>query len=312
MKANPHQRSSRPEVDVSFVEPELAGWGHCVLRATSLPTSVMMDQPAGNIYLGPQQCAGASSATLSDLSKTDPPIRAIVNCTNAYPNHHESNGILYCRVPINDETGANILVYLEGTSDFIHHHVLKGHSVLVHCQMGISRSATVVIAYLMKHHDMSRDTAYRYVKERRPKIDPNPGFWDQLEVYEKRLGKKKESASHHAATFDRECVEQSMARYQTIRDIVDDMKELFPEIDSTIDAQGVLSTSLDYIFGRGVLDADLRWFGALCDVMKGSNPCTIVDSMLEDGSEFRDNWSGDVSSQDIDRVKAIIGSCSSV
>ena len=58
---------------------------------------------------------------------------------------------------------------------------------------------------------------YRYVKERRPKIDPNPGFWQQLEVYEERLG-KIESVSYRAATFDRGWVEQSMARYQTIRD----------------------------------------------------------------------------------------------
>jgi hypothetical protein len=50
------------------------------------------------------------------------------------------------RVPINDEIGANILAYLEDTSDFIHRHILKGHLVPVHCQMGISRSATVVIA----------------------------------------------------------------------------------------------------------------------------------------------------------------------
>jgi hypothetical protein len=42
--------------------------------------------------------------------------------------------------------------------------------------------------------------------------------------------------------------------------------------------------------------------------MKGFNPSTIVDLMLEDGSEFVDNWSGDVSSQDIDQVKAIDGS----
>ena len=48
------------------------------------------------------------------------------------------------RVPINDEIWANILAYLEDTSDFIHRHVSKGHLVPVHCQMGISRSVTAV------------------------------------------------------------------------------------------------------------------------------------------------------------------------
>jgi hypothetical protein len=46
--------------------------------------------------------------------------------------------------------------------------------------------------------------------------------------------------------------------------------------------------------------------------MEAFNPSTIVDSTLEDESEFLDNWSGDDSSQDIDQMKAIIGSCLSM
>lgn len=39
-----------------------------------------------------------------------------------------------------------------------------GASVLVHCKMGVSRSASTVIAYAMKHYSWSLEVAYAYVK----------------------------------------------------------------------------------------------------------------------------------------------------
>ena len=55
---------------------------------------------------------------------------------------------------------------------------------LVHCQSGISRSATVVIAFMMKHRGMKLMEAYRAVWERRPAINPNDGFFRVLQDYE--------------------------------------------------------------------------------------------------------------------------------
>ncbi len=52
--------------------------------------------------------------------------------------------------------------------------------VLVHCYQGRNRSASVVIAYLMLYHGMSREKAIDYVKERRPCIDPKPGYMARL------------------------------------------------------------------------------------------------------------------------------------
>lgn len=51
----------------------------------------------------------------------------------------------------------------------------------------MSRSATVVIAYLMRHHDMALIDAFKYVRDRRPCISPNPGFMHQLVRYEQVL-----------------------------------------------------------------------------------------------------------------------------
>jgi hypothetical protein len=54
------------------------------------------------------------------------------------------------------------------------------HAVLVHCMAGMSRSASMVIAFVMKARRMPYDTALRFVKERRPICMPNPGFHKQV------------------------------------------------------------------------------------------------------------------------------------
>lgn len=63
----------------------------------------------------------------------------------------------------------------------------KGGRVFVHCHAGISRSATVCIAYIMKHMLMDLTKAYDFVKQKRPCISPNLHFMGQLLEFQKRL-----------------------------------------------------------------------------------------------------------------------------
>lgn len=61
----------------------------------------------------------------------------------------------------------------------------KNHSkCLVHCKMGVSRSASTVIAYAMKEFGWSLEKAYNYVKQKRSIARPNAGFMRQLLEYE--------------------------------------------------------------------------------------------------------------------------------
>ncbi|KAK3588674.1 hypothetical protein CHS0354_028884 [Potamilus streckersoni] len=83
-----------------------------------------------------------------------------------------------------DVKEANLLKYWEDTHKFITHARQKSSKTLVHCKMGISRSASTVIAFLMKEHNWSRQEAFDYTKARRSIINPNEGFWKQLETYE--------------------------------------------------------------------------------------------------------------------------------
>ena len=54
-------------------------------------------------------------------------------------------------------------------------------NVLVHCNMGRSRSAAFIIYYLMVKHGMSYDDAYGFLKEKKPDIDLNSGFVKMLQ-----------------------------------------------------------------------------------------------------------------------------------
>jgi protein-tyrosine phosphatase len=53
--------------------------------------------------------------------------------------------------------------------------------------MGISRSASIVVAYLMYKNKMSYDEAFDEVKNKRSVISPNIGFQEQLKKFEKIL-----------------------------------------------------------------------------------------------------------------------------
>ncbi|KAJ3112711.1 hypothetical protein HDU96_004258 [Phlyctochytrium bullatum] len=66
--------------------------------------------------------------------------------------------------------------------------VTRGLPVLVACQQGVSRSASLVIGYVMARRGMGLQEAYRFVKERSPHVCPNVGFLAQLAEFEMMMG----------------------------------------------------------------------------------------------------------------------------
>lgn len=63
----------------------------------------------------------------------------------------------------------------------------KQKAILVHCEFGVSRSASVVIAYLMQKKSWSFEQSYNFLRTRRPKVKPNLGFRDVLQRMHKKI-----------------------------------------------------------------------------------------------------------------------------
>ncbi|XP_056424364.1 dual specificity protein phosphatase 10 [Hyla sarda] len=112
----------------------------------------------------------------------------VVNVTTHLPLYHYEKGIFnYKRLPATDSNKQNLRQYFEEAFEFIEEAHQCGKGLLIHCQAGVSRSATIVIAYLMKHTRMTMTDAYKFVKGKRPIISPNLNFMGQLLEFEEDL-----------------------------------------------------------------------------------------------------------------------------
>ena len=67
----------------------------------------------------------------------------------------------------------------------------KGGKTLVHCRAGISRSATICLAYLIKTRGYGWEQAYNFVKQKRNMINPNFNFMGQLQKFEQECKEEK-------------------------------------------------------------------------------------------------------------------------
>ncbi|XP_075461770.1 dual specificity protein phosphatase 8-like [Ascaphus truei] len=147
----------------------------------------------------------------------------------------------FLRIPINDSYCEKILPWLHAAVEFIEKVELANGKVLVHCLAGISRSAAVAIAYIMRSMGLSLDDAYRFVKEKRPTISPNFNFLGQLLEYEMGLANSLPSNSHkpsHTDSLtdrkcsDHQCVEEK-ANCQSNCNVNSNAQEIEVAIDAT-------------------------------------------------------------------------------
>lgn len=102
--------------------------------------------------------------------------------------YSETPVIHYHRVPVRDRPYVQMEQHFNAAIEFIAEALRNETStVLIHCQQGISRSATIAAAYFMINERVSVEIALTRVKEGHSKANPNPGFLKQLKKLEKRV-----------------------------------------------------------------------------------------------------------------------------
>ncbi|KAK3888921.1 hypothetical protein Pcinc_007051 [Petrolisthes cinctipes] len=105
-------------------------------------------------------------------------------------DYYKDVGIQYLGLKLLDIATANIAQYFEDGARFIEDALSSGGKVLVHCFMGISRSATISCAFLMLHRNMNAIEAITSLRKNRA-IYPNDGFLSQLADLDNKLRASK-------------------------------------------------------------------------------------------------------------------------
>ncbi|GCB79214.1 dual specificity protein phosphatase 1-A-like [Scyliorhinus torazame] len=159
----------------------------CCPQTGTMPTLVARGTPLYDqggpveilpfLYLG-SALHSSRKETLQSLG-----ITALLNVSSNCPNCFE--GIFqYKCIPVEDSHMADISAWFCEAIDFIDSVKNNGGRVLVHCQAGISRSATICLAYLIRTQRVGLEEAFDFVKQRRGVISPNLGFMGQLLQFE--------------------------------------------------------------------------------------------------------------------------------
>uniref|UniRef100_A0A8C7EU14 Protein phosphatase Slingshot homolog 1 n=1 Tax=Neovison vison TaxID=452646 RepID=A0A8C7EU14_NEOVI len=147
-----------------------------------------MDKPSlifDHLYLGSEW----NASNLEELQGSG--VDYILNVTREIDNFFPGL-FAYHNIRVYDEETTDLLAHWNEAYHFINKAKKNRSKCLVHCKMGVSRSASTVIAYAMKEFGWPLEKAYNYVKQKRSITRPNAGFMRQLSEYEGILDASKQ------------------------------------------------------------------------------------------------------------------------
>ena len=168
---------------VKRVYPHSSGLILNMYNLTYEPTHIIDTIYLGNAY---------NASNYSNIVNKN--IKLIINITEEIPNYYNDvSDIEYYNITVKDLNNNHLTDFLSITIKKIRNYILENSkdnidsnkNVLVHCFMGSSRSATIVIAYLSKYHNMTIDEALKYCKDKRDLVNINTTFYDDLQKWYK-------------------------------------------------------------------------------------------------------------------------------
>ena len=140
-----------------------------------------------NIFIG--NAAAARDPKFFNQHK----ISHVINVTEKEPNHFEQkiddlrqSKVVYLHLPVSDKCSSTLSAYFAQTNAFIKDCLSsETNALLIHCKCGVSRSSTVLLAFLVQVRGMTLSDALNLVRKKRRRIRPNIGFFLQLLKVEK-------------------------------------------------------------------------------------------------------------------------------
>jgi rhodanese-related sulfurtransferase len=147
------------------------------------------------LYLG-DRIHSSTRKILDDLN-----IRYILNMAHELGNEFEEEEcFFYEKLGVGDTLNDNIRPTFERAVEFIRRAKNENARVLVHCNMGVSRSTTALLSYLMIELDTDFETAFAMVKEKRSIVHPNATFREQLIQFHSEKRIKPVSDDHQSSS----------------------------------------------------------------------------------------------------------------
>lgn len=165
----------------------------CSSSSSSTPTTTS----SSFVFGSDSNSNSDSNSDSSSDSSSSSSLRSVSDDANFCLNREYKNGkVIFtpitCQIGISDSESANIGQYLDSVSRFIRD-ALRFTNVLVHCNQGKCRSATMVAAYLIRYHGMTVSQAHRVLKRKRSFIHIRKEFIKQLEKFESKVRKRRNS-----------------------------------------------------------------------------------------------------------------------
>jgi len=162
--------------NLPHADNEMNDWSYTMRR--------QMQEICPGIYLGPYACAAKNKLEALKASGITHLIciRHVMESNIIKPNF--PHDFSYMVLDVADNFEQNIIQFLPKTREFIDNALQSQGKVVIHGNAGISRSAAIVIGYVMEKFGLTYKDAFQYVQSKRFCVNPNNHFIHQLSEYE--------------------------------------------------------------------------------------------------------------------------------